>query len=186
MERAVETLHRSQVDEVVVVIGYASRDVLGRLDLNRLRVVINPGFEEGLSSSLRAGVSALDRKSEAVLVCLADQPFVTSELIDRVLTRFAESGAAAVAAASGDLVSPPMLLTRALFDDMDQLREDKGAKSLAMAQPTFEKIETSRESLLDVDTEEDMLRARAILKARPRETARGGDAPSRGRPSSRK
>ncbi len=186
MERTVETLRRSQVDEVVVVIGYASGEVLGRLDLNHIRVVINPGFEEGLSSSLRAGVSVLDRRSEAVLVCLADQPFVTSELINRVVTRFTESGAAAIAAASGDLVSPPMLLSRALFDDIAQLQEDKGAKSLAMAQPTFEKIETSKESLLDVDTEEDMLRARAILKARTREIARGGDAPSRGRPSSRK
>jgi molybdenum cofactor cytidylyltransferase len=184
VERAVDVLRRSRVDERVVVVGNVSAEVLERLDLGSLRVVINPGFGEGLSSSLRAGVSALDKRSEAVVVCLADQPFVTSGLVDHIVMRFLETGAAAIASASDGLVSPPMLLSKTLYREIERLREDRGAKSIAMAQPTFQRVETDRDALLDVDTPQDMARAKALLLSRPREKGLEAGALSRGRPSS--
>lgn len=63
VERAVAILKGSRVDDIVVVVGNRSEEVsakLGRLD-GRLRVVVNPAFKTGLSSSLRVGVKSAGR-----------------------------------------------------------------------------------------------------------------------------
>jgi CTP:molybdopterin cytidylyltransferase MocA len=187
VERAVRMLNESDVDEVVVVLGHAAPDVKRRLAAGSAKVVLNPEFKTGLSSSLKAGVGALDKRSEAVVVCLADQPFVNSELVDRIVTMFRETRADAIAAASGDLVSPPVLLRRSLYPLVDDLRGDKGAKAIAMGQPGFVRLEVEGDTLLDVDTEEELLRAKGLaLERASRGRAPAGDGPSRGRPSSKK
>lgn len=62
------------LDEVVVVLGRAAEEIRSRMAFGRARVVENPVFGEGCSSSYRAGIGALDRRAEAVMVLLGDQP----------------------------------------------------------------------------------------------------------------
>ncbi len=176
MERAARTLRRSGVDEVVVVLGFEAGKVLRRLGDKGLRVVLNPGFDSGLSSSLRMGVQSLDRRSEAVVVCLADQPLVTPVLLDNIIRRFVHTRASAIAACSGTIVSPPMLLARSLYEQVGRLTGDKGAKALAMSQPTFQKVEVDPDTLLDVDTERSLAKARSLLRAKVHQS---GDSPGR-------
>ena len=187
VERAVTMLNESDVDEVVVVLGHAAPDVRRRLGDGSAKVVLNPEFKTGLSSSLRVGVRSLDEKSEAVVVCLADQPFVTSELVDRIVTKFRETGADAVAAASGDLVSPPVLLRRSLYPQVGGLEGDKGAKAIAMGQAGLLRVEVDGDVLLDIATEEELRRAKRLIRERPSKVrAQAGGGPSRGRPSPKK
>lgn len=185
VERAAKMLGESEVDEVVVVVGHAADDVRKRLDDGSVKVVLNAMYKSGLSSSLRLGVASLDARSEAVVVCLADQPFVTSELVNQIVARFRKTGADAIAASSGDLVSPPMLLGRKLYGRVDRLRGDKGAKAIVLEMPRFERVEVGPEVLLDIDTEDELSRASRLSRPtsrRGRAPAKGG--PSRGRPSS--
>jgi len=187
VERASKMLERSSVDEVVVVLGHAAPEVRNRLGDSRVRVVLNPEFKRGLSSSLKLGVRSLDGRSDAVVVCLADQPFVTSELVDRLIAKFSQTGADAIASVSGELVSPPVLLSRNLYGQVAELEGDKGAKAIVMGQEDFEKVEVEKETLLDIDTEAQLANARKMTPGEPSKAkgpARG--APSRGRPSSEK
>lgn len=177
----------ARVDEIVVIVGYAADRVAKRVNGQRVKVVVNPEYREGLSSSLRLGVGSLDRRSEAVVVCLADQPFVTEELIDRIIDRHLELKADAVVAASGEVVSPPVLLSRKLYGKIARLRGDKGAKAIALAEPGVERVEVEADALLDVDTDEQLARARELLERRPSK-AKGPGAGRRARrpPSSGK
>jgi molybdenum cofactor cytidylyltransferase len=187
VSRAVGALGESDVDEVVVIVGQAADRVAERIDPGRVKVILNPGYERGLSSSLRLGVDSLDKRSEAVVVCLADQPFVTKELIDSIIERHLVTGADAVVAASGELVSPPVLLSRRLYGKIAALRGDRGAKAIALAEPSLERVEVGADTLLDVDTDQELARARELLKEMP-STARGpeGGRRARSRPSSGK
>src|SRR5580698_10589119 len=64
VERAVRMLSESEVDEVVVVLGGHAREVRKKVSSGKkARVVVNPDYRTGLSSSLRAGVNALDAGS---------------------------------------------------------------------------------------------------------------------------
>lgn len=187
VSRAAAALARAGVDEVVAVVGHRAADVVDALGEKTAKVVMNREYKNGLSSSLRKGVEALDVRSEAVVVCLADQPFVNSELIDRIIDRFVETGAEAVAAGSGDLVSPPVLLSRKLYGKISKLTGDKGAKSVALAEPTFQKVEVNEDTLLDVDTEEALIKAKRLLAGTASTaTGRAADTPARRRPSSGK
>jgi len=168
--RAAAAIAESGVDELVVVLGFRAGEVLRQLGRKDFRVVVNPLFESGLSTSLRMGIQALDSRSEAALVCLADQPFVTADLLESMIRRFVHSRARVVAASSGDVVSPPMLLSRSLFERVLRLEGDKGAKSLAVSEPTLQRVEVEPAVLIDIDTEASLARARGLLRAKRRQS----------------
>jgi len=163
--RAVQMLERSRADRIAVVLGNRSEEVRERLgDLGaRVIVVVNTDFESGLSSSLRAGLGAVSEGSDAIVIALADQPLVTSQLIDEIISRFLETGSAVVAASTGDLVAPPVLLDRSLFGDLSALEGDVGAKQIILKHTPFERVEVEGDTLLDVDTRLDLEKAKKKL-----------------------
>src|SRR3989441_11823508 len=78
---------RSQVraaalDEVVVVIGAAAAAEVRRIDFVGVKLVENPDFGEGCSSSYRTGIGALDPRAEAVAILLGDSPALGYAVID--------------------------------------------------------------------------------------------------------
>ncbi|MGH8863288.1 MAG: nucleotidyltransferase family protein [Burkholderiales bacterium] len=65
------------LDPVTVIVGpngEALRAALGGL---RLRIVGNDGYEEGLASSIRAGVAAIAEEVDAAVFLLGDMPLIT-------------------------------------------------------------------------------------------------------------
>ncbi len=83
--QTIENVRRSAVDEIVLVLGSSAEAIRRQLPaslLEGLKVVINPAYEQGMASSLRAGLSALDPQIAAALIVLADQPFVRPETLD--------------------------------------------------------------------------------------------------------
>lgn len=190
--RAVAMLKRSKVESIVVVLGNRSEEVrerMGKLGTG-VRVMANEEFRSGLSSSLKAGLMASPEDSDAIVVALADQPLVTSELIDEIVSRYLETGCPVVTASSGDLVSPPVLLDRSLYGDLLALEGDVGARQIILKHAPFERVEVERDALLDVDTQADIQRAReklALLRGSPRTRSRRSPAVrarGRARPSS--
>jgi molybdenum cofactor cytidylyltransferase len=187
VRRALETLERAPVDEIVVVVGHRAPEVSREVRGTRARVVHNESFAEGLGSSLREGVAAIDSRSVAAIVCLADQPFVTRSLISRIVSRYRRTGVDVVASTAGGLVSPPVLFSRRLFGELSGVKGDRGAKAVIESHPGFETVEAGAHALLDVDTEADLERAGRILRlggVRRSGRGRGAGRPSPGLPSS--
>ena len=95
---------------VTVVLGAAAAEAAALLPAS-VDVVLNPDWESGMGSSLRAGLAALPADADAALVSLVDLPDVTSVVCARVLR--AASGPAALARASYDgRPGHPVLLGR--------------------------------------------------------------------------
>ena len=163
VKRAEATLARSSVGEVVVVVGHRSSQVVSALRGTSARVVVNEHYRTGLGSSLKTGILALSDESRTAVICLADQPFVTVELIDRIVSRHLETGAEVVASASGELISPPVLFSRSIFGELTCIPGDRGAKAIIERHPDYEKVRVKRGTLLDVDTEQDLERASRML-----------------------
>ena len=160
--RALETLRHSTVDSIFLVLGHRSHDVLkslGPLE-RRIVVVTNSRFSEGLSSSLKVGVRAAAPRSDAVVVALADQPFVTPELIDDIIDRHRKTGRAVASVTPDGLITPPMLLDKALFGEVMELQGDLGAKSVVLRHEPFERVDVEPDALMDVDTPTDLEVAR--------------------------
>lgn len=164
VRRSVEAIPRVGVRETLVVVGFMAREIEEALGPG-VRVVLNPRFRDGMSSSIRAGVQAVSRRAPGALIVLADQPFVTTRLLERLLVAF-EARGGIVAAAQGELVSPPAVFSKRYFPELMALTGDKGARSVIDRHPSeLTRVEVrSPRALLDIDTRGDLEAARRLLE----------------------
>src|SRR5688572_3030551 len=88
-----QTQKADALDEVVVVLGRSADEIRERVDFGDTRVVENRVFTEGCASSYRAGIAALDSRSEAMMIILGDQPGITPAIIDRVADEWRQTEA---------------------------------------------------------------------------------------------
>lgn len=120
------------VDSLVIVVPPDSVALRAALDGLSARFVENPSPHEGIASSIRAGVAALTREVEAVVIALGDQPTIEPEVVRRVSTawRGAPSGTRAVTTAYADGRGHPTLFAAELFPALRALEGDRGARDL--------------------------------------------------------
>ena len=154
VRHAVDAALASRARPVVVVTGHAREAVEAALGDAAVRVVFNPLYEDGLSTSLRAGVTAVPEGTAGVLVLLGDMPLVTADLLDRLIGAFeARPDAAAVAPVFGGQRGNPVLLSRALFPAVARLTGDAGARKLLAGIGGVLDVEVDNHGvMLDVDT----------------------------------
>src|SRR6476661_1956002 len=77
LRRAADCALAAGCNETIVVLGAAAEACTRELEGLPVRVVINEAWERGMSSSIGAGMSALEQiqpAAEAVLITLCDQP----------------------------------------------------------------------------------------------------------------
>ncbi|ANY69551.1 hypothetical protein BBD42_25975 [Paenibacillus sp. BIHB 4019] len=93
-----------------------------------------PLSAQGMSHSLRTGLEALLAlypHTEAVLIALADQPFVTARMAERLVEALEHNSTLDYAAYSnGSATMPPALLRATMFSALEELEGDQGARQL--------------------------------------------------------
>lgn len=156
LRHAVDAALSSRVAETVVVTGFDAERVERELAGHPLRIVRNDEYEEGMASSLRAGLRHTSDADGAVIL-LGDMPLTSSALIDRLIETFEAGAAAAVAPTHGGRRGNPVLLGRALFPLVARLSGDTGARALLRARVDVRELEIDDASvILDVDAESDL------------------------------
>lgn len=141
------------LDEVTVVLGGAAREVRGRLAPGRARIVENPDFGEGCSSSYQAGIASLHPAAAAVVVILGDQPGVEAEGIDLLVSEWRRVGAAILATSYRGERGHPLLFSRELFGELNALQGDKAAWKILDRRPDLVRdVPVDRRLPRDVDT----------------------------------
>lgn len=122
----------SEVDALYVVVPLGSNDAMR--SLSRLEVEVcfveNWARDEGMASSIRAGVAALPADVEAVMVALADQPLMSRDVMRALTARWRTGDVSAVAPMYRDGRGHPVLFGRECFASLLLLRGDVGARSV--------------------------------------------------------
>ncbi len=141
----------ASLDEVVVIVGAVD---LGAVVPQGVRVIENREWASGQASSLRAAVVwAVERRHEAMVVGLGDQPLVPS-------SAWAAVGAAAspiaVATFSGQR-RPPVRLDRSVWALLPTTG-DEGARVLMKERPDLVCEVACEGEPADIDNEEDLTR----------------------------
>ena len=132
VDRAVRTLLGGGATPVYVVSGAVALEVPGAV------VVANPDWEDGIGSSLRAGLAALlddPGDVDAAVVVLVDQPGLTGEAVARVVA-LAAGPAAVVAATYDGVLGHPVAIGRDHWDAVSRMAVgDRGARPFLDAHP---------------------------------------------------
>jgi len=102
---------------VILVTGHDSEFVERAVDGLALTIVHNTDYEQGLSTSLRAGLAALGNDISGTLVMLGDMPLVTVKTLSRLIAAHSEASAdcAAIIPRYKGLRGNPALLRRSMF-----------------------------------------------------------------------
>lgn len=144
-----------ELSPVVVVIGAFAEECTAMLQGLPVRIVENPLWREGMASSLRTGIgSILDDEIDGVVILVCDQPLVSPEIIQKLIST---GQPIAVSHYEGNF-GPPAFFAREFFKDLLELQGDCGAKQiLHQNKDRVARVEFP-EGLCDVDTPQDYAR----------------------------
>jgi molybdenum cofactor cytidylyltransferase len=84
----VDTLLAAGVAEILVVTGHREKEVREAIGQRRVKFIFNADYQAGMSSSIVSGAAALDEKTTAILIALADQPQIDAGLVKKVIAVF--------------------------------------------------------------------------------------------------
>jgi len=133
----------------IVVTGAES----DRLPWTGYRRILNARPDLGLSESIRLGVAAaVEARADAVILALADMPFVTTDIL-RDLIRHYEGPSTMMAVSDGKRRTPPALFGSAWFDRLLHLSGDQGARDLVKEAAI---LTVRSEDLFDIDRTSDL------------------------------
>ncbi|WP_312095748.1 NTP transferase domain-containing protein [Niallia sp.] len=163
-----EILSATFIDYVLVVVqpsdclGWISQENKALLNGKKGKVIRCEEANQGQSYSLKAGfAAAMERKATKILICLADQPFVTATMLSKLVKTPLHPPDEYVASMHNGVIMPPILFHPNVYEKISQLLGDEGArKLLKRGILQGEKIEFSEEIyFIDIDTKNDYVKA---------------------------
>ena len=157
VRRVVEAALGSQLAEVIVVLGHASERVAQILNGLEVQRVDNPNFSLGQSTSVVAGLAHVTHEAAAAMFLPADQPLLSSRLIDRLIDAY-HAGSRIVVPVHKGQRGAPVIFDRAFFGELERLEGDAGGRQLMPRHPgQIAEIEVDDPlELADIDTRADL------------------------------
>lgn len=156
LSHLLDEIRASRVSRTLVVLGHHPEVVLEAMPEIAPIAIVNEEYQLGQLSSLHAGLREVGEKPDAVLMCLADHPFVTREVIDSIIVAHERTHRPIVVPTYGGGRGHPTLFARALFGELLAAPLDQGARVVVRAHAD-EVLELPTEEtgvLADVDTPE--------------------------------
>lgn len=144
--------------DVIVVLG-ANHDVVKReMESLPVKIVYNKDWEEGMSSSIRCGISALLNKNslaDAVIIVVCDQPFLSSTVIVELVEKYEATQKPIVACSYKNTIGTPVLFDKSFFPHLLKLKGQSGAKKIISQHKAVTATIPFSLGYIDIDTKED-------------------------------
>lgn len=157
LDQIISALRDSDVDRITVVLGAKAEMIKNSIDLSEANIVINKDYQKGQLSSLIAAIEDTPQETDAILVCLVDNPFITKEVINKIIAKFRETNNPIIVPVFNGQRGHPTLFSRSLFSELVNAPEEQGARYVlhSNAEKVLE-LETSESTILTgIDTPED-------------------------------
>lgn len=154
--------------EVVVVVGHEADRVRAAVEDLSLRVLENPRFHEGQSTSVKTGLRAVMSQADAVLFVPVDQPGLSTPVVNRLVETYLRTGGPIVRPVCGQRSGAPVLFARRFYPELLTLSGDEGGRQiLGRHRDEIVALELDEElPLMDINTREDYERLCALLSSR--------------------
>lgn len=144
---------------ITVVLGANRQLIRSELDKMPITVIDNPKWEEGMASSIKIGLIGAymtAKEIEAVIFLTVDMPYVSSDLIKKMIVKSVENPECQVVASKYDgQIGIPVLFKRPIFNDLLDLTSEQGAKKVILKHIENTKTIDFPEGKFDLDTQID-------------------------------
>jgi molybdenum cofactor cytidylyltransferase len=174
LRRIVRTAADVAPDHLIVVLGSSAYDCVPVIKDCEVDIVVNPFWESGLAGSIRIGVErAEEQDADSVLLLLADQPWLNSEVIRRFLDRMTGPTDLIISARYDGILGAPMMFGADWFPQLKNLEGDQGARNLVSREEGRVEVIDWSEGAIDLDTPEDLASLMRGLQSMHRSLACG-------------
>jgi molybdenum cofactor cytidylyltransferase len=157
IENVIDSVKVSKVDGVMVVLGSHSDDILKVTGNLSVVHCYNENFVEGMLSSVKCGFSSLPDGAGTAVVLLGDQPMVSPEIINMLISAYHKSGKGIIIPVHNSERGHPILIDLKYREEVLDLDPEIGLKALSQKFP-FDVLEVETDDrgvLTDIDTQED-------------------------------
>lgn len=157
LEQIISVLKLSDVDRITVVLGAEAETIKESIDLSGTSVVVNKNYQRGQLSSLIVGIEDIPEETEAILLCLVDTPFITKEVVNKIISKFKETDSPIIVPVFNKERGHPTLFSRSLFSELVNAPKEQGARYVLYSnEEKILELETAEsEILIGINTPED-------------------------------
>jgi len=157
LEQIISVLKLSDADGITVVLGAEAETIKQSVDLSGTNVVINKDYQKGQLSSLISAIKVVPKDTEAILVCLVDNPFITKEVVNQIISKFKETKNPIIVPVFDKERGHPTLFSRSLFSELVNASPEQGARYVLYSnEEKVLELETSESGvLIGIDTTAD-------------------------------
>jgi molybdenum cofactor cytidylyltransferase len=157
LEQAIDNLLNSSVDETIVVLGHQAEEITKKIASKPVKIVINPDYQQGMSTSIVAGLIMVDPRSRAVMLALGDQPLVTSRTINQLIGAFIKHNKGIAVPTYRGRRGHPIIFDIKYKAELFKLKGDIGGREIIQNHPkdVFMVAVDSESVVSDIDTQED-------------------------------
>ena len=139
LQRALRLAAEAGASPVLVVLGAHFAPICAAIPFNQAIPVLNDKWDEGIATSIRAGLRELEVRapeSSSALVMTCDQPRL-SEAHLRALIKLCDeqTNPAIAASAYAGSIGTPAIFPRVVFPALLALKGDRGARALLLDPP---------------------------------------------------
>lgn len=165
LDRILDAMKASAVDEVFVVLGHDPGSIRPIAEAHGVSTVLNPEHEKGMTSSFQAGLREVT--ADAAFLVLGDQLGLEPALLDEMEELMvADPGALIISPVHDGRRGHPVLFRRSLFHEIFSLGEEETMKDIVLRQEEDHRsVRGSMWCTMDIDTPEDFERAVRLFDA---------------------
>ena len=135
LEHCFETLLRSKVHELVVVLSVRNKAVRNLLQGRRVRIVVNPLSKMGMSASIRRGLLKTQPDCHGILIALGDQPLLKTSTINALIRAFNQGKGGIIVPSYRGTRGHPVIFHRRFKRELLNLKGDVGGRSIIESHP---------------------------------------------------
>lgn len=133
LRHTIEVAIASVCRPIVVVLGANAQLIKPDISQLSIQIVENLQWTKGMSSSIQVDIQELKTsypEVEAVIVTLCDQPFISTEIINRLALAYHSTNQPIIACEYAETLGVPALFSDRLFSELMTLKNGEGAKQV--------------------------------------------------------
>jgi len=157
LEQAIDNLLNSSVDETIVVVGHKAEEITRAIATKPVKIMFNPNYQQGMSTSIVAGLILVDPRSQAVILALGDQPLVESRTINQLIDAFNSHDKGIAVPTHRGKRGHPIIFNIKYKAELLELEGDIGGREIIKNHPddVLEVAVDSTSVISDIDTQDD-------------------------------
>ena len=130
LERCFETLLRSEVQELIVVLSLRNKGARDLFQGPKVKIVVNPLSRMGMSTSIRRGLQEIHPRCQGILIALGDQPFLKTRTINALIRAFDQGKGRIIIPSFRGRRGHPVIFHRRFKKELLNLKGDVGGRSI--------------------------------------------------------